>query len=263
MTLITKKQKEYATIPIVPNKPLPLAVALADDTGYKKDGDGLNGEEFVYHDYSEDGLHVSEEVYWKYYYEHPYFNYEWNNGVLEEKTVSTIDTYHAFDWLADLLKEYLKHHPIAKTFSQEIGGRVHLPHKTVVRRPDLWVVLHSNPVPLHGKENSYKGTFDICIEAISKSSEEDIKRDTVRKKKEYALGGVKEYYIDDQFWGYRIKGTPADCVKIALCELLDEKQLKGTLAYYDQFYDIINDPRQVRSNFYEPCPLSHQHLYAK
>ena len=45
------------------------------------------------------------------------------------------------------------------------------------------------------------------------------------------------------------------------CKLLDEKQLKGTLAYYDQFYDIINDPRQVRSNFYESCPLSHHHLY--
>ena len=47
------------------------------------------------------------------------------------------------------------------------------------------------------------------------------------------------------------------------CKLLDEKQLKGTLAYYDQFYDIINDPRQVRSNFYESCPLSHQHLHEK
>ena len=46
-------------------------------------------------------------------------------------------------------------------------------------------------------------------------------------------------------------------------DLLDEKQLKGTLAYYDQFYEIINDPRQIRSNFYETCPLSHQHLYER
>jgi hypothetical protein len=45
------------------------------------------------------------------------------------------------------------------------------------------------------------------------------------------------------------------------CEILDEKQLKGTLAYYDQFYEIINDPGSVSSNFYEACPLSHQHLY--
>ena len=45
------------------------------------------------------------------------------------------------------------------------------------------------------------------------------------------------------------------------CEILDEKQLKGTLAYYDQFFEIINDPRRVRANFYEVCPLSHQHLY--
>ncbi len=32
--------------------------------------------------YSEDGLQVSEEVYWEKYYNHPDFNYEWNNGVL-------------------------------------------------------------------------------------------------------------------------------------------------------------------------------------
>ncbi|MCP4350602.1 MAG: hypothetical protein GY795_34475, partial [Desulfobacterales bacterium] len=31
---------------------------------------------------SEDGLAVSEEEYWEKYYEHPYFNYEWNDGVL-------------------------------------------------------------------------------------------------------------------------------------------------------------------------------------
>jgi hypothetical protein len=45
------------------------------------------------------------------------------------------------------------------------------------------------------------------------------------------------------------------------CDILDERQLKGTLAYYDQFYDIINDPRQVRKHFYESCPLNHRHLY--
>jgi hypothetical protein len=45
------------------------------------------------------------------------------------------------------------------------------------------------------------------------------------------------------------------------CEVLDEKQLKGTLAYYDQFYNIINDPKQVHKYFYEVCPLTHQHLH--
>ena len=34
---------------------------------------------------SETGKRVSEETYWKEYYEHPDFNYEWNNGFLEEK----------------------------------------------------------------------------------------------------------------------------------------------------------------------------------
>ncbi len=37
---------------------------------------------------SEDGLHVSENEYWEKYYEHPDFNYEWNNGALEEKPMA-------------------------------------------------------------------------------------------------------------------------------------------------------------------------------
>ena len=47
------------------------------------------------------------------------------------------------------------------------------------------------------------------------------------------------------------------------CEMLDERQLKSTLSYYDQFYDIINDPRKVREHFYLSCPLNHRHLYEK
>ena len=45
------------------------------------------------------------------------------------------------------------------------------------------------------------------------------------------------------------------------CSLLDEKQLKATLSYYDRFYEIINDPQQIRIYFYDACPLSHKHLH--
>ncbi|MCP3931451.1 MAG: Uma2 family endonuclease, partial [Bacteroidetes bacterium] len=41
------------------------------------------------------------------------------------------------------------------------------------------------------------GIYDLCVEVLSDSTEKIRKRDTVTKKKEYAQGGVKEYYILD------------------------------------------------------------------
>ena len=33
---------------------------------------------------------------------------------------------------------------------------------------------------------------------------------------------VKKYYHGKTFFGYQVKGTPADCVKLALCEIMEE-----------------------------------------
>lgn len=55
--------------------------------------------------------------------------------------------------------------------------------------------MNDNPVPLLLSDRSYKGTFDLCIEALSDSSAKENKSDTVNKKAEYAAAGVKEYYI--------------------------------------------------------------------
>jgi hypothetical protein len=44
-------------------------------------------------------------------------------------------------------------------------------------------------------------------------------------------------------------------------ELLDERQIKSTLDYFDQFYKIINDPKLVRKNIYDACELGHKHLH--
>lgn len=37
------------------------------------------------------------------------------------------------------------------------------------------------------------------------------------------------------------------------CTLLDEKYLKATMKYFDEFYETINDPRKVQSEFGYPC----------
>ena len=145
---------------------------------------------------------VSETEYWEKYYHAPDVFYEWNNGYLEEKAVSKYLTSLSSEWFSELLRHFLRVHPIAKKTFLEMGFRLTLPGSTEIRRPDLGVVLNSNSVPLLPDDSSYKGIYDICIEAISESNEEDIKRDTIDKKSAYAEGGVKEYYILDGFDRY-------------------------------------------------------------
>ena len=146
---------------------------------------------------STDKLIVSEAEYFQKYYDYPDIVYEWNNGVLEEKPVADHSDYLTYDWFVDLLREYLKVHPVAKTTGLEIGSRLVLPAETMIRRPDLGVVRHDNPVPLELDDKTYSGIFDLCIESLSDSTKENIERDTVDKKWEYENAGVKEYYILD------------------------------------------------------------------
>ena len=156
---------------------------------------------------------VSKTEYWEKYYNAPDANYEWNNGYLEEKAVSDVVTINMYKWFFKLLEYYLTTHPIAETMLLEMAFTLALPNSLEVRRPDLGVVFNSNPVPLLPNDRSYKGTFDLCVEAISESTKKDIERDTVSKKWEYAIGGVKEYYILDghdrymEFYRLNAKGV--------------------------------------------------------
>jgi len=153
---------------------------------------------------------VTEAEYWEKYYDYPDVTYEWNNGYLEEKAVSDFATYLTYEWFWELLKHYLRTKPIAKTVGLETGFKLKLPHKTFVRRPDSGIVLNTNKIPLLPKDRSYKGTFDLCIEAVSDSTKADIERDTEDKFEEYAQAGVKEYYIldgHDRYSGFYRLGT--------------------------------------------------------
>jgi Uma2 family endonuclease len=146
---------------------------------------------------SEAGTYVTEEEYWRDYYNHPYFNYEWNNGILEEVPVSDLKQYSSFDWFDDLLREFLQVYPMAKKVGLEFGIRLPLPTKTTIRKPDLFIVRDDNALTLHDDDRTYRGICDLCIEALSDSSEDDIERDTVVKKGEYEIIGFHEYFILD------------------------------------------------------------------
>jgi hypothetical protein len=140
------------------------------------------------------GTRVSEADYWAYYYEHEN-GYEWNDGALEVRPVSDTLTMRVYYWLLQLMQFYLETHDNAQLTSLEMGFRLRLADKVVIRKPDLGVVLDSNPIPLADLDRSYKGTFDLCVEALSDSTPAEIARDTEQKRREYEAAGVREYYI--------------------------------------------------------------------
>jgi len=142
-------------------------------------------------------IKVDEAEYWEKYAEDVDENYEWNDGYLEVKPVSDILTNTIHDWFTKLIDYYLTTHRNGQKIFLEMPFRLPLPYKTVARKPDYGVVLHSNPVPLevNKKIHSYQGICDLCVEALSDTKQEHIERDTKMKYQEYAAGGVKEYYI--------------------------------------------------------------------
>ncbi len=152
---------------------------------------------FVENGLSEDGRAVSEEEYWEKHYDHPDFNYEWNNGYLEEKPMADLKGSKIYQCFFLILKCYLNTFPIGAIVNLEIGFRMALPHKTSIRKPDLGVFSNTNPIIMNSEDCSYSGIFDLCVESLSYSSTAAIKRDTKIKKKEYEGAGVKEYYILD------------------------------------------------------------------
>lgn len=165
------------------------------------EGVSVNGHSHAEEPISLDGMIVSEEEYWANYYDgsdsSSDISYEWNNGVLEEKPLSDYRRVTMYGWFLMLLRAYLETNPIAKMLFLEVGFRLPLPHKTTIRKPDISVIRNDNPVPLNDTDMSYKGICDLCVESLSVSRKQEIERDTVVKKGEYAGAGVQEYFILD------------------------------------------------------------------
>jgi hypothetical protein len=172
--------------------------SVLNNTTKKRDSQVRYLNEEVEGLHSANGLRVSEDVYWEKYSHDPDFRYEWNNGILEEKPMADYLSFAMYSWFFSLLKEFLKAHLIARIIGLDIGFRLALPHKTSIRRPDLALILHSNPVAIADDDCTYQGIFDLCIEFLSDSTPEDVKRDTVVKKAEYCQAGVREYFILDR-----------------------------------------------------------------
>jgi Uma2 family endonuclease len=150
---------------------------------------------------SADGRLVTEAEYWQDWYNTADLSYEWNNGRLEERPVSDFETFQVYLWFLELLRHSLRLQPIGKLVALEMGFRLPLSSGTVIRKPDLALVLDSNPVALDLTHRSYHGIFDLCVEALSTEKPAYVHRDLVVKKAEYAAAGVPEYYVLHREYG--------------------------------------------------------------
>lgn len=73
-----------------------------------------------------------------------------------------------------------------------------MPHKTTVRKPDLGLILKTNPTPIADTDRTYAGVFNLGIESVSNYTQSGVNRDILVKKNEYEAIGVQEYYILDE-----------------------------------------------------------------
>ncbi len=157
----------------------------------------------------DDGRYVTLEEYWAKWYENPYrdidVSYEWNNGRLEAKPPHSAPQLVLCNWFLDLLRRYISTHAIAKLINLETGFVLTIEdleepsgQREAVRKPDIGVILNSNPVSWGGvDQRHFDGVCDMVVEAVSDSTPAEVLRDTEEKRRDYALAGVKEYYILD------------------------------------------------------------------
>jgi Uma2 family endonuclease len=143
-------------------------------------------------------IFVPEAEYWEKYYQMPDFCYEWCNGKLEEKPRADFASFQMYLWFINLLDQYLKTINEGALVGLEIGFKMTGSFGASIRKPDLALIHQSNPVQMKKEDRSYRGCFDMCIEFLSDSTIEEIRRDTVIKKVEYEQSGVKEYFILDR-----------------------------------------------------------------
>ena len=157
----------------------------------------------------DEGRRVSKEEYFAKWYENPYpdidVSYEWNNGILEAKPLPNRPQLDLYNWFLILLHCNTVTFRHASLLNLETGFELTMADPSVpsgkreaVRKPDVGVILNSNPTPW-GRidQRHFEGVCDLVVEAVSDSTMAEVLRDTEEKKEDYALGGVREYFILD------------------------------------------------------------------
>ncbi len=157
----------------------------------------------------DEGRRVSKDEYFERWYENPYpdidISYEWNNGILEAKPLPNRPQLDLYNWFLSLLQRNIETFKHAALLNLETGFELKMPdpnepsgHREAVRKPDVGVILDTNPT-YWGRldQRHFEGVCDLVVEAVSDSTAAEVLRDTEEKKEDYALGGVREYFILD------------------------------------------------------------------
>ena len=157
----------------------------------------------------DNGRCVTLEEYWEKWYENPYpdldVSYEWNNGILEAKPLPNAPQIGLYNWFLTLLLCNVETYGHASLINLETGFVLKIEdesdpkgERVQVRKPDIGVILNANPVSWGAiDQRHFAGVCDMVVESVSDSTLAEVVRDTVEKREDYALGGVKEYYILD------------------------------------------------------------------
>ena len=157
----------------------------------------------------DEGRRVTKEEYLERWYENPYpdidVSYEWNNGILEAKPLPNRPQLDLYNWFLSLLQRNIETFKHAALLNLETGFELKMPdpnepsgQREAVRKPDVGVILDTNPT-YWGRldQRHFEGVCDLVVEAVSDSTAAEVLRDTAEKKEDYALGGVREYFILD------------------------------------------------------------------
>ena len=129
-----------------------------------------------------------------------------------------------YNWFPFLLHRYLETYNHASLINLETGFVLKIEdesdpsgERVQVRKPDIGVILNTNPVSWGGlDQRHFDGVCDMVVESVFDSTMVEVLRDTEEKKSDYALGGVKEYYILDpegehmRFYALTSEGTYQD-----------------------------------------------------
>ena len=157
----------------------------------------------------DNGRYVTLEEYREKWYENPYpdldVSYEWNNGILEAKPLPNAPQIGLYNWFLALLLCNVETYDHASLINLETGFVLKIEDESdpkgerlQIRKPAIGVILNANPVSWGAlDQRHFDGVCDMVVEAVSDSTLVEVLRDTEEKKSDYALGGVKEYYILD------------------------------------------------------------------
>jgi Uma2 family endonuclease len=115
---------------------------------------------------------------------------EYSNGYLEFPPMPTMAHQDIVSFLYELLKAFIFKHQLGKVYLAPVPVRL---GRSEYREPDVFYVSAARVLEAAG---GYPSGADLAMEVVS-GSPADRDRDLVRKRRDYALAGIPEYWIVD------------------------------------------------------------------